>query len=104
MQSNFLSPLSSVSHFVQWFKKFFDANYQGEPLGPVHARANAGVTPRFKFAAVSTTAKKAPARAGAPAARVLEAPRTPASERQRKKKNARPLLFYRIKDVPSSKG
>merc|ERR1712037_1083180 len=46
--------------FVQWFKKFFDANYQGEPYDPVSARANAGV---------------------APAARVPAAPRTPASSR-----------------------
>ncbi|CAG5112158.1 Oidioi.mRNA.OKI2018_I69.chr2.g6401.t1.cds [Oikopleura dioica] len=67
--------------FVQWFKKFFDANYQGEPYDPVHARANAGVAPASKPAAVSTTAKKAPARAGAPAARVPAAPRTPASTR-----------------------
>ena len=82
--------------FVQWFKKFFDANYQviqqrssfistrilkGEPYDPVHARANAGVAPAAKPAAVSTTAKKAPARVGAPAARVPAAPRTPASTR-----------------------
>merc|ERR1712141_222018 len=37
--------------FVQWFKKFFDANYQGEPYDPVSARANAGVAPAAKPAA-----------------------------------------------------
>jgi len=69
--------------FVQWFKKFFDANYQGEPYDPVSARANAGVAPAAKPAAakpaMSSAAKKAPARA--PAARVPAAPRTPASSR-----------------------
>merc|ERR1712037_407841 len=64
--------------FVQWFKKFFDANYQGEPYDPVSARANAGIAPAAK-PAMSSAAKKAPARA--PAARVPAAPRTPASSR-----------------------
>jgi len=79
--------------FVQWFKKFFDANYQGEPYDPVNARANAGVAPAGKPAAakpamnatarpaMNSTARKAPARVGAPAARVPAAPRTPASSR-----------------------
>lgn len=33
MQDNF--------EFVQWFKKFFDANYNGEPYDAVEARAGA---------------------------------------------------------------
>jgi len=66
--------------FVQWFKKFFDANYQGEPYDPVSARANAGVAPAAKAPAakpaLNATAKKAPARVVAPAAT-----RTPVSSR-----------------------
>lgn len=27
--------------FLQWFKKFFDANYQGEPYSPLDARCGA---------------------------------------------------------------
>lgn len=27
--------------FVQWFKKFFDANYKGEPYSPLAARGGA---------------------------------------------------------------
>lgn len=29
--------------FVQWFKKFFDANYSGEEYDPVAARGGSGV-------------------------------------------------------------
>ncbi|KAH8030111.1 hypothetical protein HPB51_006543 [Rhipicephalus microplus] len=29
--------------FVQWFKKFFDANYDGRPYDPVEARGNSSV-------------------------------------------------------------
>merc|ERR1712042_374149 len=39
--------------FVQWFKKFFDANYQGEEYDAAAARAGAGA-PKPKAAPVKT--------------------------------------------------
>ena len=33
--------------FLQWFKKFFDANYDGHPYDPVGALERLGVDPDF---------------------------------------------------------
>lgn len=46
--------------FVQWFKKFFDANYNGEPYDAVEARSGApvgGSGPRSGIAAAKPTAR-----------------------------------------------
>merc|ERR1719204_342684 len=32
--------------FVQWFKKFFDANYQGDGYDAIAARSQAGAAPQ----------------------------------------------------------
>merc|ERR1712168_100789 len=40
--------------FVQWFKKFFDANYQGDEYDAAAARSSAGA-PKPKAAPVKTT-------------------------------------------------
>merc|ERR1712227_350253 len=47
--------------FVQWFKKFFDANYQGDEYDPVAARAGAGAP--TKVGAKGPAARKPPAKA-----------------------------------------
>jgi len=50
--------------FVQWFKKFFDANYQGDPYDAVAARNGAGAATAAKPAMVrAPAARKAPAAA-----------------------------------------
>merc|ERR1712131_376186 len=46
--------------FVQWFKKFFDANYQGDEYDGAAARASAGA-PKPKAAPVKTTTTRKPA-------------------------------------------
>ena len=33
--------------FLQWFKKFFDANYDGHPYDPIGALERLGVDPDF---------------------------------------------------------
>merc|ERR1712227_95358 len=47
--------------FVQWFKKFFDANYQGDEYDPIAARAGAGAP--TKVGAKGPAARKPPAKA-----------------------------------------
>jgi len=46
--------------FVQWFKKFFDANYQGDEYDAAAARSSAGA-PKPKAAPVKTTTTRKPA-------------------------------------------
>merc|ERR1719300_1119463 len=45
--------------FLQWFKKFFDANYQGGEYDAVAARSSAGA-PKPKAAPVKTTTTRKP--------------------------------------------
>jgi len=47
--------------FVQWFKKFFDANYQGDEYDPIAARSAAGAAPSAPSKAPA--ARKPPAKA-----------------------------------------
>merc|ERR1712012_1159542 len=47
--------------FVQWFKKFFDANYQGDEYDPIAARSAAGAAPSGPSKAPA--ARKPPAKA-----------------------------------------
>lgn len=48
--------------FVQWFKKFFDANYDGAPYDPVEARQgqDAVPSPNSAMSALAKTPKKPP--------------------------------------------
>lgn len=48
--------------FVQWFKKFFDANYDGAPYDPVEARQgqDAVPSPNSAVSALAKTPKKPP--------------------------------------------
>ncbi|CAF96172.1 unnamed protein product, partial [Tetraodon nigroviridis] len=51
--------------FVQWFKKFFDANYDGAPYDPVEARQgqDAVPSPNSAMSALAKTPKKPPTQA-----------------------------------------
>merc|ERR1711970_504360 len=75
--------------FVQWFKKFFDANYQGDEYDPVAARSGAGAPTR-----VGTKAP-APSRSMA-----SSAPKTTTTTRTAK---STPTVSKTTKTTPQSK-
>lgn len=45
--------------FAQWFKKFFDANYQGQEYDPIEARGGEAVSTGLKPSHASPSGKKA---------------------------------------------
>lgn len=50
--------------FVQWFKKFFDANYTGGEYDPVAARHGSGSSPvEAKVPMAKTQTRRAPTKA-----------------------------------------
>merc|ERR1712179_19297 len=63
--------------FIQWFKKFFDANYQGGEYDALGARGNVDVGGPAPMKAVTNGASRMPARSQAPRSR----PAPPASNR-----------------------
>merc|ERR1719242_17831 len=52
--------------FVQWFKKFFDANYQGDDYDPIAARGSAGAPTKVGKASPAVSKTAAPKRTTAP--------------------------------------
>jgi RP/EB family microtubule-associated protein len=51
--------------FVQWFKKFFDANYQGQEYNAIEARGGDPLGPGLKKGAVTGGARPALAKPAA---------------------------------------
>merc|ERR1719273_888108 len=60
--------------FIQWFKKFFDANYQGGEYDAIGARGNVEVGGQPPMKAASSGASRMPARSQAPRARPTGSP------------------------------
>merc|ERR1719510_1813416 len=52
--------------FIQWFKKFFDANYQGGQYDALAARGNLDVGAQTTMKPVTNGASRMPARSQAP--------------------------------------
>merc|ERR1719479_10480 len=60
--------------FIQWFKKFFDANYQGGEYDAKGARGNVEVGGQLPMKAASNGASRMPARSQAPRSRPTGSP------------------------------
>merc|ERR1719281_1704033 len=60
--------------FIQWFKKFFDANYQGGEYDAMGARGNVEVGGQAPMKAVTNGASRMPARSQAPRSRPAPPP------------------------------
>merc|ERR1719361_739434 len=60
--------------FIQWFKKFFDANYQGGEYDAMGARGNVEVGGQLPMKPASSGASRMPARSQAPRARPTGSP------------------------------
>lgn len=62
--------------FVQWFKKFFDANYDGAPYDPVEARQgqDAVPSPNSAMSALAKTPKKPPTQGQRSRSRLVAGP------------------------------
>ena len=58
--------------FVQWFKKFFDANYDGSEYDPVNARGGEPLGPGGKKASPSTAMSRPAAAMKQPRAAVAK--------------------------------
>eukprot|EP00162_Nutomonas_longa_P011129 comp20366_c0_seq1/m.40743 comp20366_c0_seq1/g.40743 ORF comp20366_c0_seq1/g.40743 comp20366_c0_seq1/m.40743 type:complete len:318 (+) comp20366_c0_seq1:51-1004(+) len=81
--------------FTQWFKKFFDLNYKGQPYDAVLARKNAGIEASSGSKA-STSASPAKTREPAPAAAAAAEKETAAEAKPAKKEAVKKAMPARV--------